>query len=80
MLDRSSIQVAQALGRYPANSTAYAHSDGDVELIDDIGGDATVWRLADDAGDPNVVAGTRHTAHEMIDSCCTAAIPGSVGA
>ena len=36
--------------------------DGDIELIDDIGGDATALRLADDAGDPNVGPGTRHVA------------------
>jgi hypothetical protein len=28
--------------------------DGDIELIDDIGRDATVLRLVDDAGNPNV--------------------------
>lgn len=42
---------------------AFVHDgDGDIELIDDIGGDATVLRLADDAGDPNVGPGTRHVA------------------
>ena len=40
---------------------AFVHDgDGDIELIDDIGWDATVSRRPTTAGDPNVGPGTRH--------------------
>ena len=55
--------VTPAHRHHTGRLQAFVHDgDGDIELIDDIGGDATVLRLADDAGNPNVGPGTRHVA------------------